>query len=68
MVVPTLEVLEPKMRPGAVLLCDNVVSSRKGYEDFFAYVNSPNSKYKAITLPFEGGLEMLTYWPAREDV
>ena len=63
LVVPTLDVIESKLSPGAVLLCDNVCASVDGYADFFARIKAPGSNYKTVTLPFEGGLEMVTYWP-----
>jgi len=63
MVVPAFEILEPSLKPGAVLLCDNVVASAAGYKDFFAKIKGPGSKYKTVTLPYDGGLEMVTYWP-----
>ena len=67
MVVPTLKVIESKLKPGAVLLADNVRSSgtasTEGYKEFFSIIKAPGSKYKAVTLPFEGGFEMVTYWP-----
>ena len=63
MVVPTLDVILAKLRPGAVLLCDNVISSADGYADFFARVKAPDSKFKTMTLPYAGGLELVTYWP-----
>ena len=62
LVVPTLEVIESRLKRGAVLLCDNVTAS-DGYADFFSRIKAPDSKYKMVTLPFEGGLEMVTYWP-----
>ena len=61
MVVPTLKLLEPKLRPGAVLICDNVVSSTQGYQAFFKHIKAPGAKYRSLTLPFSGGLEMVTY-------
>lgn len=64
MVIPTLEILEPHFKRGTVLICDNVVSTLHGFKDFFARIKSPSSKYKTLTLPFNGGLEMATYWPS----
>ena len=61
--VPTLEVIEPKLQPGAVLLCDNVLASADGYADFFSRIKAPGSKYRTVTLPFEGGVEMAMYCP-----
>ena len=63
MVVPTLQAIESKLRPGAVLLADNVDSSANGYKEFFSIIKAPGSKYKTVTLPFTGGFEMVTYWP-----
>ena len=61
MVVPTLELLEPKMRPGAVLVVDNTAASVEGYKPFFEYIRARESKYRTLTLPYSGGLEMVTY-------
>lgn len=63
MVVPALELLEANLRPGAVILCDNVYASKDGYADFFARIKGPNTKYKTVTLPYDGGLELVTYCP-----
>ena len=67
LVVPTLKVIESKLKPGAVLLADNVRSSTTGvadgYREFVSIITAPGSKYKSVTLPFEGGFEMVTYWP-----
>ena len=67
LVVPTLKVIEPKLKRGAVLLADNVASSNTGvvggYKEFYSIIKAPGSKYKTLTLPYSGGLEMVTYWP-----
>jgi predicted O-methyltransferase YrrM len=60
---PTLDVVLPTLRPGAVLLIDNVIPSADGYADLFAKIRGSNSKFKTLTLPFAGGFEMATYWP-----
>lgn len=62
MVVPTLEVIEPRFRRGTVLIADNTESSRDGYRNFFERI-SASGNYQTMTLPFSGGLEMVTYWP-----
>lgn len=64
MVVPTLEILERSFRRGTVLVADNTESSRDGYKEFFEKVSAPGSNYKTMTLPFSGGFEIITYWPA----
>lgn len=63
MVVPTLELLEPHFRPGTLLVADNTVTSASGYQDFFKRISTPGSGYRTLTLPYSGGLELVTYWP-----
>ena len=59
MALPTLKILEPHFRPGTVLVADNTIASRQGYADFFRYIEARESRYKTLTLPFAGGLEMV---------
>ena len=47
----------PKLRPGSVLIADNTTSSRRGCENYFAFIADPKNGLKTMTLPFEGGLE-----------
>ncbi|HEV2531788.1 O-methyltransferase [Phenylobacterium sp.] len=58
MVVPALELIGPRLRPGAVIVADNTVSARRGYDAFFDYLADPKNRLTHMTLPFEGGLEM----------
>ncbi len=60
---PTFDILLPKLRPGAVLLMDNAISSAAGYSDLFARTKGPESKFKAVTLPYAGWLGMAAYLP-----
>ena len=57
MVVPALTLIGPRLRPGAVIVADNTVSSRRGYEAFFAWLADPANAMRHMTLPFDGGLE-----------
>lgn len=63
MVLPTLKLLEPRLRPGAVIIADNAVSSKEGYSDFFAYIHRADSPYTTVTLPYPGGLSLSTFSP-----
>jgi catechol 2,3-dioxygenase-like lactoylglutathione lyase family enzyme len=63
MVLPTLKLLEPRLRPGAVIVADNVVSSKEGYSDFLAYIKRLDSPYSTVTLPYPGGLSLSTFSP-----
>jgi predicted O-methyltransferase YrrM len=57
-VVPALSLIGPHLRDGAVIVADNTVSSRRGYDAFFDWLADPANRMQHLTLPFEGGLEM----------
>jgi predicted O-methyltransferase YrrM len=57
-VMPALRNIAPHLRQGAVLIADNTVSARRGYEAYFAFIADPGNRLRTMTLPFEGGLEM----------
>ena len=54
---PALELISPRLRTGAVVICDNTQQFRESYKDYFAFVNDPRNGLSTTTLPFEGGLE-----------
>jgi predicted O-methyltransferase YrrM len=56
---PAMELIAPHLRPGAVVIADNTIQARRGYEAFFAFINDPANGLTTMTLPFEGGLEMV---------
>ena len=58
MVMPTIERVAPKLRPGALIVADNTTQFREAYEPFFAYVSDPKNRLRTMTLPYEGGLEL----------
>ncbi len=55
---PALERIAPHLREGAVVICDNTRDHRDAYADYFAFVNDPKNRFRTMTLPFSGGLEM----------
>lgn len=55
---PALELIYPHLRKGAVVICDNTISARSYYNDYFAFIASKGDALRTQTLPFEGGLEM----------
>jgi predicted O-methyltransferase YrrM len=61
--LPALKLLLPRMRPGAVVVTDNVIHSAAGYKDLFEVLRDPNGDFRSVTLPYSGGLEMSVYWP-----
>jgi predicted O-methyltransferase YrrM len=57
-VMPALSNIASHLRKGAVLIADNTVSARPGYEPYFAFIADPKNGLRTMTLPFTGGLEM----------
>jgi predicted O-methyltransferase YrrM len=55
---PAIELVGPHLRPGAVVIADNVTQFADAYTDYFEYVHAPRNAFTTMTLPFEGGLEM----------
>src|SRR4051812_36407588 len=55
---PALELIAPRLRPGAVVLCDNTAQFPEVYSEYFAFLADPANRFRTTTLPFEGGLEM----------
>jgi predicted O-methyltransferase YrrM len=54
---PALELVAPRLRRGAVVICDNTAQFPEAYRDYFDFVNDPANGLRTMTLPFEGGLE-----------
>ena len=54
---PALALIAPRLREGAVVICDNTQQFRDAYGDYFAFVHDPANGLRTMTLPFEGGLE-----------
>ncbi len=55
---PALEMIAPHLRPGAIVVCDNTARDRTDYADYFAFLEHPANRFRTMTLPFDGGLEM----------
>ncbi|WP_315831467.1 O-methyltransferase [Bradyrhizobium prioriisuperbiae] len=55
---PALELVAPHLRPGAIVICDNTTDYRADYADYFAFINDPANRFRTMTLPFDGGLEL----------
>jgi predicted O-methyltransferase YrrM len=54
---PALELVAPRLRPGAIVVCDNTAQHRDAYADYFAFLADPANGFRFMTLPFSGGLE-----------
>ena len=55
---PALELVVPHLRPRAVVTTDNTELDRDAYADYLAFINDPAQRFRTMTLPFRGGLEM----------
>ena len=58
MALPALELVTPHLRPGALVVCDNVVSGHSEYADYLGYVRDPAGPFLSVTIPGQGGLEV----------
>ncbi|KOS21721.1 putative caffeoyl-CoA O-methyltransferase 1 [Escovopsis weberi] len=56
--LPVLRILEPRMRPGTVILMDNTIAAGPRYQDLFDYMRVHDSPYTNMTLPYSGGFDM----------
>ena len=63
MALPGLKVVQPKLRPGAVVVVDNTISLADFYKDLLEYLRDPNGPFTTLTLPHSNGLEMAVYCP-----
>ncbi|HEX4742168.1 MAG TPA: class I SAM-dependent methyltransferase [Caulobacteraceae bacterium] len=57
---PVLDVLLPRLRPGAVICTDATAGerSRKNYAELFEILENPACGFRTMTMPFEGGFEL----------
>jgi predicted O-methyltransferase YrrM len=55
--LPVLRLLEPKLRPGAVVLADNIRTFRVALAPYVEYVQSGRNGFRSVTLPLKDGFE-----------
>ena len=63
MALPALKLLQPNLRPGAVIIADNTAAAARDYKELFEHTRSPGSPFITSTLPFKGGLDFTVYLP-----
>ncbi len=59
--LPILELLVPKLRPGSVVLADNIRTFRRSLAPYVAHMQSGRNGFRSTTLPLGGGLEYSLY-------
>jgi predicted O-methyltransferase YrrM len=52
-----LKLVEPHLRPGAVIAADNV-NTRNKIEDFTCYIRNPHNGYVSVDMPLGDGIEV----------
>ncbi|CAK7232388.1 hypothetical protein SCUCBS95973_008243 [Sporothrix curviconia] len=65
MALPTLKLVQPHLRHGALIIADNTVMAADSYTEFLNYIRAPGSGFIDTTVPFEGGLELMVYAPSQ---
>ncbi|TKD00548.1 O-methyltransferase [Polyangium fumosum] len=60
-----LKLVAPALRPGAVVVTDNVGVFKADYRDYVAYVRDPRHGFASMTIPFRAGTEYSVRQPAR---
>lgn len=55
--LPVLRLLEPRLPPGACVLCDDVRPFRKTLAPYVEHVRGSNGRYVSVELPLGDGLE-----------
>jgi predicted O-methyltransferase YrrM len=61
--IPVLDLLEPRLAPGALVLADNIRTFPDDLAAYVEYVNRPGGPYTSVILPFESGLGYSLYRP-----
>jgi predicted O-methyltransferase YrrM len=59
--LPVVKLLEPRLRPGAVVLADNIFTFRKGLRPYVEYMQSRDGRFISTTLPLGEGFEYSVY-------
>ncbi|MBW2289791.1 MAG: class I SAM-dependent methyltransferase [Deltaproteobacteria bacterium] len=55
--LPVLKLLEPSLRPGAVVLADNIFTFKRDLEPYVDYVQSGRNGFESTTLEISDGFE-----------
>ncbi len=54
---PVLKLVEPHLRPGAIVAADNV-NARSAVTSFTRYVREPHNGYVSVDMPLGDGIEV----------
>jgi len=54
--LPVLQMMESKLKPGALVLADNIFTFPDDLKDYVEAVSAPGGPYRSMVVPFESGL------------
>jgi predicted O-methyltransferase YrrM len=60
-----LKLVQPKLRPGAVVIVDNTISGEEQYKDLLQHLRDPESGFSNLTVPYHNGLDVSVYHPKK---
>lgn len=55
---PIIELMAPQLRPGAIVVCDNVGHFPAEFADYLAFVRDPGNGFASTLLPLRSGTEL----------
>ncbi|KAI1759100.1 O-methyltransferase [Hypoxylon sp. FL1150] len=59
--MPTLAVVKPRLRKGALVVVDNTIVGKTGYTDLMEHFADPKNGFRSTTAPYTGGLHIAVY-------
>jgi predicted O-methyltransferase YrrM len=59
--IPVMELLVPKLRPGAVVLADNIHTFKKSLRPYVERMQAPGGDFVSSTMPISDGVEYSVY-------
>ncbi|ETS76548.1 hypothetical protein PFICI_11935 [Pestalotiopsis fici W106-1] len=59
--MPTLRLVRPHLKVGAMIVMDNVLAAQDGYKELMTYLQDPQNGFRMTTAPYSGGLGMAVY-------
>jgi hypothetical protein len=63
MALPTLKIIKPRLKKGALVLADNTTMARPMYREYLDYIHDPANGFKTTTVPYSGGLQLSVFLP-----
>ncbi|KAI8965559.1 S-adenosyl-L-methionine-dependent methyltransferase [Daldinia sp. FL1419] len=59
--LPTLVLVHPRLKVGAMVVADNTIIAADGYKELISYLEDPVNGFKMTTAPYSGGLLIAVY-------